>query len=190
MRASPVLGLFLPVVLGACTMVGGGKGPSGAPAAEPYPGREARTPGTRVPETRVASSPEGGEARGADRIAAGVVDVALESIGTPYRWGGSGVNGFDCSGLIQYAYGRFGIRLPRVSGDQIRSGSAVDPVPSLLRPGDILGFSDGRGRTTSHVGLYIGRSEFIHSGSDGVRVSTLRNPYWQRQLVAARRIVE
>ena len=77
-----------------------------------------------------------------------------------------------------------------MSGEQIRSGSPVDPVPSLLRPGDILGFADGRARKTSHVGLYIGGSEFIHSASDGVRISTLRNPYWQRQLVAARRIVE
>lgn len=185
MKSSPVLPLLVPAVLGACTMVGGGALPTTAAVPEALPGREARSP-----EMPTASTADDGEARSVGRVATGVVDVALESIGAPYRWGGSGVNGFDCSGLIRYAYGRFGIRLPRLSGDQIRSGSAVDPVPSLLRPGDILGFSDGRGRTTSHVGLYIGRSEFIHSGSDGVRVSTLRNPYWQRQLVAARRIVE
>lgn len=119
-----------------------------------------------------------------------MVDVALESIGTPYEWGGTGANGFDCSGLIQFAYERFGIRLPRTSAGQIRSGFSVDPVPGRLHPGDILGFSDGRGGKTSHVGLYIGADEFIHSGSDGVRISTLRSPHWRERLVAARRIVE
>lgn len=135
--------LLVPAALGGCTMVGGGAVPTTAPVPEALPGREAWSP-----EMPTASTAEDGDARSAGRMAAGVVDVALESIGRPYRWGGTGVNGFDCSGPIQYAYGRFGIRLPRVSGDQIRSGSA-----------------------------------------DGVRASTLRNPYWQRQLVAARRIV-
>lgn len=182
---SAALGLFLSVLLGACTMVGGGARPAVEPAPASLPERETDARTVRAP---ARASTEGGHAP--DRLAAGVVDVALESIGTPYRWGGSGVNGFDCSGLIQFAYGRFGIRLPRVSTDQIRSGSPVDPVPSRLRPGDILGFSETQGGDTSHVGLYIGGSEFIHSGSDGVTVSTLRSPYWQRHLVAARRIVE
>jgi cell wall-associated NlpC family hydrolase len=129
------------------------------------------------------------ESRARDRITARVVQLALESIGTPYEWGGSDANGFDCSGLIQFAYGRFGIRVPRTSTAQMRAGSSVEPEPDLLRPGDVLGFSTGSG-PASHVGLYIGEGEFIHSSSSGVRVSTLRSTYWRESLVAARRLVE
>lgn len=172
------------MVLGACTMVGGGARPAAGPAPPRAPAGEA--PG---PEPRPAPSVDG-ETSSEERIGHRVVEVALESIGTPYAWGGTGANGFDCSGLIQFAYGRFGIRLPRTSTDQIRSGFSIDPVPALLRPGDILGFSERRGGKTSHVGLYIGGDEFIHSGSDGVGISTLRSSYWRGRLVAARRIVE
>lgn len=180
--------LLLPVGLGACSMVGGGVRPA-TPSAMPVPVTAERPRMHGMPEGPSDYGRSSGEA-GAHRIALGVVDVALESIGRPYRWGGTGVNGFDCSGLIQFAYGSFGIRLPRVSSDQIRTGSAVDPVLPRLRPGDILGFADRRGGETSHIGLYIGGDEFIHSSSDGVTISTLRNPYWQSHLVAARRIVE
>jgi len=56
-------------------------------------------------------------------------------------WGGTEANGFDCSGLVQWAYGRHGIRLPRMSRDQARSGSEITPVVDALRPGDILLFA-------------------------------------------------
>jgi cell wall-associated NlpC family hydrolase len=59
-----------------------------------------------------------------------------------------------------------------------------------LKAGDILGFSLDDPEKTSHVGLYIGDNEFIHSSSSGVRVSNLVNPYWEEHLIAARRIVE
>jgi len=54
-----------------------------------------------------------------------VVQTAIESLGTPYTWGGTADNGFDCSGLIQYAYGQHGIRLPRMSRDQAHAGAEV-----------------------------------------------------------------
>src|SRR5207247_5630612 len=57
-----------------------------------------------------------------------VVQTAIESLGTPYVWGGTQDNGFDCSGLIQYAYAQHGIRLPRMSRDQARAGADVTPV--------------------------------------------------------------
>lgn len=176
---SPLLGV-VSVSLGACTMVGG-VADTGAP---PGPERTAVPPRTDSP------APRDGAASSADRLTAEVVEVALASIGSPYEWGGTDANGFDCSGLIQFAYGKLGVRLPRVSRDQIRMGARIDPEPSALRPGDVLGFSTDGSRTTSHVGLYIGDDEFIHSSSSGVRVSTLENSYWQEHLVAARRIVE
>ena len=124
------------------------------------------------------------------RVVDHVVEIALEAIGTPYQWGGTDANGFDCSGLIQFAYGQFGIRFPRVSTAQMESGSALSLDLAKLKPGDILGFSTQDPKKTSHVGLYIGDNEFIHSSSSGVRVSNLVNPYWEEHFIAARRIVE
>ena len=73
--------------------------------------------------------------------AADIVKTALDALGTPYVWGGTAENGFDCSGLVQWAYSQHGIRLPRLSRDQARAGSEVTPVLDALRPGDILLFA-------------------------------------------------
>lgn len=170
----------MPMVLGACTLVGGAPPAPAPPRVEPDP----------VATVEPASSDEIDEGRAADRVTARVVEIALESIGTPYEWGGTDENGFDCSGLIQFAYAKLGIRVPRRSTAQMRAGSPVAPDPTQLRPGDVLGFSYDSSRSTGHVGLYIGADEFIHSSSSGVRISTLDNPYWRQKLVGARRMVE
>lgn len=124
-----------------------------------------------------------------------VVQTALEVIGSPYQWGGTAENGFDCSGLIQYAYGRHGIRLPRMSREQALAGTSVSVVIDSLRPGDILAFA-GRpgGGSVTHVGLYIGDGRFIHSSSTGVRLSRLDRDdpdgkYWIPRWVGVRRIL-
>jgi cell wall-associated NlpC family hydrolase len=80
---------------------------------------------------------------------------ALAQIGTPYIWGGEtpGV-GFDCSGLVQAAYGVAGVRLPRVAQDQYDSTPKV-PADSPLAPGDLVFFGGGPS-SIDHVGLYVG----------------------------------
>ena len=78
-------------------------------------------------------------------LAMAVVETALGAMGTPHSWGGSSSNGFDCSGLIQYAYRAHGIALPRTSADQARQGTAVERELAVLAPGDILTFSSGAG---------------------------------------------
>jgi cell wall-associated NlpC family hydrolase len=128
-------------------------------------------------------------------LADSIVATAAEAMGRPYEFGGTGENGegFDCSGLIQYAYGKHRIVLPRRSVDQARQGSKVDRKLDLLRPGDLLTFSN-RGRGVTHVGLYMGAGRFIHSATRGVQVSTLsaEDPYgrwWYQRWVGVRRII-
>ena len=123
-----------------------------------------------------------------------VVQTAIESLGTPYIWGGTADNGFDCSGLIQYAYGQHGIRLPRMSRDQARAGAEVSPVVDALRPGDVLLFSARPGAGVTHVGMYVGELKFIHSSNRGVKLSRLdpqdpEGAYWLDRWVGARRII-
>jgi cell wall-associated NlpC family hydrolase len=128
-------------------------------------------------------------------VAMAVVETALGAMGTPYSWGGSSSNGFDCSGLIQYAYRAHGIALPRTSADQAKQGAVVERELSQLAPGDILTFSSGAGGDkVSHVGLYLGGGEFIHSATNGVQKSVLSatDPYgkwWWERWVGARRVV-
>jgi cell wall-associated NlpC family hydrolase len=125
-----------------------------------------------------------------------VVGTALEEMGQPYVWGGTGdgSGGFDCSGLIYYAYGRHGVRIPRTSQGQAGAGIAIRRDLDALLPGDILTFAEDGGQV-SHVGLYVGEGRFIHSASSGVRLSRLAEDdpngrYWLRRWVGVRRVVE
>jgi cell wall-associated NlpC family hydrolase len=111
--------------------------------------------------------------------------IALKAVGVPYRWGGaSPASGFDCSGLVYWAYGRLGIELPHSSYALFGLGR---PVPrSRLKPGDLL-FFYGLG----HVGMYIGHGRMVHAPSSGrlVEIVKLRGSHYGGRLVGARRIV-
>lgn len=130
------------------------------------------------------------------RLLSNVVGTAIEEMGQPYVWGGTGngSGGFDCSGLIQYAYTRYGIRIPRTAAGQATAGVAIERSVESLLPGDILVFSE-RGDVPTHVGLYVGEGRFIHSASRGVSLSQLSDADtegrgWLRRWIGVRRIVE
>jgi cell wall-associated NlpC family hydrolase len=113
------------------------------------------------------------------------VKVALRAVGTPYSWGGaSPSSGFDCSGLVYWAYGRLGISVPHSSYALYNVGRSVPR--SRLRAGDILFFS-GLG----HVGIYVGRGRMVHAPQSGedVKIVSLRGSNYGMRLVAARRLV-
>jgi len=156
--------------------------------------RKAATPAATPASPAAPAEPVAGVAPVA--LAGEVVQTAVSVMGTPYAWGGTSANGFDCSGLIQYAFTEHGIALPRTSAEQARAGVAVERDLAALAPGDILTFSSSAGGTqVSHVGLYIGGGEFIHSATNGVQKSLLSatDPYgkwWWQRWVGARRVVE
>jgi cell wall-associated NlpC family hydrolase len=111
--------------------------------------------------------------------------IAVKAVGVPYRWGGeSPSTGFDCSGLVRWAYGRVGIELPHSSYALYGEGRRISE--SRLRPGDVL-FFEGLG----HVGLYLGRGRMVHAPQTGrsVEVVRLGEPGYGGHLIGARRVV-
>jgi len=111
--------------------------------------------------------------------------VAVRQVGVPYRYGGAGRDGFDCSGLIQYAYKQAGITVPRTTGSQWRGLQAVNRDDMQI--GDVLFFRI-RGRM-SHVGLYLGDGRFVHAPSSGreVTIAALDTPFYRRAFIRAGR---
>jgi len=119
-----------------------------------------------------------------------VVQRALRYVGTPYRWGGNGPYSFDCSGFVIYVLSPFGVSLPRRSRDMVSSGVHVNR--SDVQPGDLLFFATMGGGTVSHVGIYIGGGQLIHSSSSrsgGVIISNFHSEYYVRTFVTARRVL-
>lgn len=114
-------------------------------------------------------------------------------MGTPYVWGGSSVKtGFDCSGFVSHVFKEeLGINLPRTTAQLIQMDAPVIARTDLV-PGDLILFNNqGRGRV-SHVGIYMGDGEFIHSSSKrsgGVRVDKLSNNYWNASYLEAKRVL-
>jgi cell wall-associated NlpC family hydrolase len=110
--------------------------------------------------------------------------VAIGVVGVPYRWGGeSPSSGFDCSGLVRWAYGRVGVDLPHNSYALYSEGRRVRADD--MEPGDIL-FFEGLG----HVGLYLGSGRMVHSPETGrnVEVVRLAGTNYGARLIGARRV--
>ncbi|MGW6919100.1 C40 family peptidase [Kitasatospora sp. NPDC054939] len=106
------------------------------------------------------------------------VQFALAQLGKPYVWGGDGPDGYDCSGLVQQAFRRSGIELPRVADDQY---AATTPITKgQLRRGDLVFWSDsGRASGIHHVAVYLGGNRFVEAPRPGrpVRISTISSGF-------------
>jgi cell wall-associated NlpC family hydrolase len=99
------------------------------------------------------------------------VGVARHQKGDPYAYGADGPKRFDCSGLVQYSYGKAGIRMPRTSDAQADKARRI--AKSNMQPGDLIVFHDGG--DVYHVGIYTGHTDsgkrrILHSPSSGERV--------------------
>lgn len=137
-------------------------------------------------ELKQVSAPATNEALGQQ-----ITNYAKQFIGTPYVYGASSLTkGTDCSGFTSSVMRNFGIKLNRSSGEQINNGTRVNK--NELAAGDLVFFNSGGKSRISHVGIYIGNSQFIHSSSartGGVIISSLNEAYYANTYVAGTRVI-
>jgi len=114
--------------------------------------------------------------------------VYHDLLGTRYIYGGSSRKGFDCSGLVQYAFLGFdGRQLPRTVNSMFNLGR---PVPmENLRAGDLVFFNTGGRHKPSHVGIYLNNRQFLHSSVGlGVEITSMDDAYYSKKYAGARRL--
>lgn len=123
-----------------------------------------------------------------DKTAQAVMEEALKYQGWKYVYGGSNPNtSFDCSGLVQWCYGKAGISLPRVAQDQY---DVTQHIPlSQAKAGDLVFFHStyNAGSYVTHIGIYVGNNRMYHAG-DPIGYADLTSAYWQQHLIGAGRI--
>jgi cell wall-associated NlpC family hydrolase len=139
----------------------------------------------------VARSPR--KSTGGTASAARVLATAERHLGEKYVYGGETPGAFDCSGFVQYVFGRHGVSLPRTSRQQAEAGRRVPPAVASLRPGDLMLFASKGGRI-DHVAIYAGNNRMLHSsaGAGGVvydDLSTPRGKWYLSRHVASRRVL-
>jgi peptidoglycan DL-endopeptidase CwlO len=128
-----------------------------------------------------ASTPEGSTVA-PPNVHGGVVGIAMRYLGVPYVWGGSTPRGFDCSGFVAYVFAQIGVSLPHSSYAMLGMGTPVSI--SELQAGDLVFFTGA-----SHMGIYIGGGQFIHSPHTGdvVKISSLSG-YYSSNFAGGRRV--
>lgn len=120
-------------------------------------------------------------------IALSIANEAMTFLGYPYVWGAeSPSDGFDCSGLVYYVFGRYGYSMYRVADDQMNQGTHV--AYNDLLAGDLVFF--GYDDYADHVGIYIGNGNFVHAANPtaGVKISSLSETYYTNKYLCAKRI--
>ncbi|UVM61119.1 C40 family peptidase [Pseudomonas sp. B21-010] len=126
----------------------------------------------------------------ATKTSSNVLSRAVNVLGTPYRWGGSSPSkGFDCSGLVKYAFNDATFDLPRTS-NAMAAGHGEKVERKDLKPGDLI-FFKLKSRRVNHVAIYLGNDRFIHAPRRGksVSIDTLNKPYWDTHYVVAKRVL-
>jgi uncharacterized protein YgiM (DUF1202 family) len=138
----------------------------------------------------ITTDPETIESRERFFAKAGKISgLALRYLGIKYRYGGSSLRGFDCSGFTMFIYSQFGWKLPHNAAAQMKMGMAVNKEELLS--GDLVFFRTLNSHKINHVGIYLGNGDFIHasSGAGVVKVSNMNNGYYKYKFYSARRLV-
>ncbi len=128
----------------------------------------------------------------------------MTTIGTAYVWGGESYEegGFDCSGLVLWAYNQIGAELPRTAAEQFDATARIDP--RSVKPGDLIFFVNTYGigtdegariitteqRVVTHVGIYAGNGLMLHAPQEGdyIRLTTLNSTFWRTHLAGYGRV--
>ena len=177
--------VFIPIaLLIAMTQVAGAKEPPGAAVPLTTSNRELLL-------QRVTSGTKTAISSTSDSIVS-LIDTGLGYLGIRYRKGGNGPEsgGFDCSGLVKKVFGTsMGLSLPRTAAEMAKAGDKVSKQELML--GDLV-FFNTLNRAFSHVGIYLGNSQFLHSPSAGgvVRVESMDISYWRKRFNGGRRLVQ
>lgn len=182
--------LLIPLAMGLLALSAGcashsGSGSSGYPEESWYAQRQRAAQEARFRRSYEAVFDESAEEGGPRQAKA--VQVARSAIGTPYVPGGRNPGGFDCSGLVQWAYKSVGINLPRTAREQSAVGKRITRVEDM-RAGDIVAFHHPR--RGYHTGIYVGDGKFVHSPRrrTRVRINSLDDPYFRTTFMGARRV--
>lgn len=152
----------------------------------PFPGKSLALP-VRQQGEAVASEQSQAAPAAADTKVDEIGKTAAQFLGTPYRFGGEGLSGIDCSSFVQQVFGENQINLPRTAREQSKLGEEV--AAGDLKKGDLL-FFHTYASYPSHVGIYLGDGKMIHasSGKGEVTVSNLDSDYYRSHFIGARRI--
>ncbi len=116
-----------------------------------------------------------------------IYKYAIGLLGTKYSFGGTSINGIDCSSFVQHVFGLAGLKLPRTAREQARYGYFISK--DNIKPGDLLFFAT-YAKYPSHVGIYIGNGKMIHASSKGrkVEITDINQGYYQKRFLFAKRI--
>ncbi|MGL5750117.1 MAG: SH3 domain-containing protein [Paraclostridium sp.] len=140
-------------------------------------------------DSNQGGSGDNGSDTGTSNKIQAIVNTAKAQIGKPEVWGAEGPNSFDCSGLTYYIYKQNGISIPRTSVAQSNFGTTVSQ--SNLQPGDLLFYSTNGSGRVSHVGIYVGNGQMVHTSASNksVVITSINSSYWQNAYIKAKRVL-
>jgi murein DD-endopeptidase len=183
--------MSLPLIFGACSVNSYHPTPPieravPAPAAEVAPPLAPPVPDGLASSPSVAPTVPASAAPSDSFILERVAVTARRMVGIPYHYGGNDPRGFDCSGLVFYAYHEAGVLVARTAREQLRASQPLNVEQAL--PGDLVFFRTSK--RAWHVGIYFGDQRFIHAPSTGraVAIERLDDEYYLRHRIQIRRL--
>ena len=121
-----------------------------------------------------------------------IIKTTQKYLGVPHCMGGTTMKCMDCSGLLVTVFANYSIQLPHNSEEQARYGKIIAGMDELIK-GDLVFFirTYETNRLITHSGIYVGNNKFIHtSSSNGVTITSLNDPWWEKKFIFGTRVFE